>query len=181
MAATEKMLSSTPNQNMAQSQKLVLHNGSAKHKIKKKLNLPLGNEVVPKIEIALLMNKNNNNNGNINSSKNNKDDDSNRKTKPKQLHRKSFSFDDVYSVNRRLVEEKPENLTSWLTPDTPPVTKQGQRPPTPFPLSPITRGTRSISSLSNASFGDQVLHMSWSLDDLDVFTDIVKLNDDTFD
>ena len=181
MAATEKMLSSTPNQNMAQSQKPVLYNGSAKHKIKKKLNLPLGNEVVPKIEIALLMNKNNNNNGNINSSKNNKDDDSNRKTKPKQLHRKSFSFDDVYSVNRRLVEEKPENLTSWLTPDTPPVTKQGQRPPTPFPLSPITRGTRSINSLSDASFGDKVLHMSWSLDDLDVFTDIVKLNDDTFD
>ena len=181
MATTEKMLSSTPNQNMAQSQKPVLHNGSAKHKIKKKLNLPLGNEVVPKIEIELLINKNNNNNGNINSSKNNKDDDSNRKTKPKQLHRKSFSFDDVYSVNRRLVEEKPENLTSWLTPDTPPVTKQGQRPPTPFPLSPITRGTRSISSLSDASFGDKVLHMSWSLDDLDVFTDIVKLNDDTFD
>ena len=180
MAATEKMLSSTPNQNLAQQQKSVLHNGSAKNRIKKKLNLTLGNEVVPKIEIELLINKNNNN-GNINSSKNNRDDDSKRKTKPKQLHRKSFSFDDVYSVNRRLVEEKPENLTSWLTPDTPPVTKQGQRPSTPFPLSPITRGTRSINSLSDASFGDKVLHMSWSLDDLDVFTDIVKLNDDTFD
>ena len=180
MAATEKMLSSTPNQNLAQQQKSVLHNGSAKNRIKKKLNLTLGNEVVPKIEIELLINKNNNN-GNINSSKNNRDDDSKRKTKPKQLHRKSFSFDDVYSVNRRLVEEKPENLTSWHTSDTPNVTKQGQRPPTPFPLSPITRGTRSISSLSDASFGDQVLHMSWSLDDLDVFTDIVKLNDDTFD
>ena len=180
MAATEKILSSTPNQNMAQSQKSVLHHGSAKDKIKKKLNLTLENEVVPKIEVQLSMNKNSNN-GNTNSSKNNRYDDSKRKTKPKQLHRKSFSFDEVYSVNRQLVEEKTENLTSWLTSDTPPVTKQGQRPPTPFPLSPITRGTRSINSLSDVSFGDKVLHMSWSLDDLDVFTDIVKLNDDTFD
>ena len=180
MAATEKILPTTPNQNMTQFQKSVLHHGSAKHKIKKKLNLTLGNEVVPKIEIELLLDKNNSND-NTNSSNNNRDDDSKRKTKPKPLHRKSFSFDDVYSVNRRLAEEKTENLTSWLTSDTPPVTKQGQRPPTPFPLTPITRGTQSISSLSEVSFGDKILHMSWSLDDLDVFTDILKLNDDTFD